>query len=44
VDTPENLKTERKQFEAELQVARKMKRLYPEMFRADVVRAEQRTR
>jgi len=44
VDTQENLKTERKQFEVELQVARKMKRLYPEMFRADVVRAEPRTR
>ena len=42
IDTYQELAVERKQFNAELQVARKMKRLYPEMFqpRAPLGRSE----
>lgn len=32
IDTPEKLKDERNKFTADLETARKMKRLYPEMF------------
>jgi hypothetical protein len=39
-----DLNEERQQFAADLQLARKMKRLYPEMFRPEALRKEQISR